>query len=114
MNAEIIKETVKGDGCSSWGIIHEEFVKYEREAWCFRRHEITFEGWKNATSPDTLRFFKSRGVTRAYTALGYMVVGDSVRRWGDGVKVLNRWHVVKVGTEFVPVDRGMDEVLASH
>lgn len=114
MAEEIKSEIVKGDGRSSWGVIHEEFAKYEKEGWCFRRHETSFEAWQKMTGDSELRFWKARGVYRGYTPLGYMVCGHSRRRWGDGVKVLDRWHVVKVGTAFTPVYRKLDEVLASH
>ena len=39
-------EKVKGNANSEYGIIHEEFVKYEKPNWCFRRHEITREQWE--------------------------------------------------------------------
>jgi hypothetical protein len=94
-----------------YSIIHEEYVERERESRCFRRHEITLEAWRNMTERNEMRFWKARGVRREYTELGYMVVGYSRRRWGDGVKVLDRWHVVKVGMEFVPVDCKLDEIL---
>ena len=104
-------EKVKGNGNSNWGIIHEEFVKYEKPNWCFRRHEITREQWEKMTSRDELRFWKARGVTRTYTEFGYGVVGHSRRRWGDGLKVLDRWHIVKVGTEYEPIDKDIDTLV---
>jgi hypothetical protein len=103
-------EKVKGNGNSEWGIIYEEFVKYEKPNWCFKRHEITREQWEKMTSRDELRFWKARGVTRNYTALGYGVIGHSLRRWGDNLKVLDRWNIVKVGTEYEPIDKSIDEV----
>lgn len=103
-------EKVKGNGNSEWGIIHEEFVKYEKPNWCFRRHEITREQWEKMTSRDELRFWKARGMTRNYTAFGYGVIGHSRRRWGDNLKVLDRWHIVKVGTEYEPIDKSIDKV----
>lgn len=105
-----MKKASGNDG-GAWAIIHEEFVKYEREAWCFRRHEIDLWTWRNMTDKDTLRMFKARGVTRTYTEFGYMVVGHSRRRWGDNMKVIDRWHVVKAGTEYAAVDGSIDELL---
>lgn len=110
--AEEIKTEINNGG--GYSIIHEEFAGRECDAKCFRRHEITLFQWQNMTSRDEIHFWRARGVSREYTDLGYMVVGYSRRRWGDGVKVLDRWHVVKVGTAFTPVYRKLDEVLASH
>ena len=104
-------EKVKGNANSEYGIIHEEYIKYEKPNWCFRRHEITREQWEQMTSRDDLRFWQARGVTRAYTSLGYGVIGHSRRRWGDKLKVLDRWHIVKVGTEYEPIYKDMDSLI---
>lgn len=104
-------EKIKGNGNSEWGIIHEEYVKYEKLKYCFKRHEITREQWEKMTSRDELRFWKARGVTRNYTVFGYGVIGHSRRRWGDELKVLDRWHIVKVGTEYEPINKDMDSLI---
>ncbi len=104
-------ERVKIDNGGGYGIIHEEFVERETAGRCFRRHEITLFQWRNMTEKSELHFWRARGVRREYTDLGYMVVGHSRRRWGDNVKVLDRFHVVKVGTEFEPIFKQMDEIL---
>ena len=98
---------------TGYGIIHEEFAKYEKDAWCFRRHEITPEQWRTMTGENELRFWKARGVSRAYTEFGFLVVGHSRRRWGDGLKVLDRWHVVKAGTEYTPVSVDIDKLISA-
>lgn len=104
-------ERTKIDNGGGYSIIHEEFAGRERESKCFKRHEITLDAWRNMTGTEELRFWRARGVSREYTDLGYMVVGYSRRRWGDNAKVLDRWHVVKVGTEFEPVSKRLDDVL---
>ena len=95
------------NGCG-YSVIHEEFMDREHETKCFRRHEVTLFQWQNMTSSDTLRFWRARGVSREYTELGHMVVGYS-RRWGDGLKVLDRWHVVRVGTAYEPISRRIED-----
>lgn len=102
-------ERTKIDNGGGYSIIHEEFAGRECEKRCFRRHEITLFAWQNMTAKDELHFWRARGVRREYTDLGYMVVAHSRRRWGDGLKVLDRWHVVKVGTEYAPVSRRIEE-----
>lgn len=104
-------EKVKGNGKSEYGIIHEEFVKYEKPKWCFKRHEISREKWEIMTSDSDIHFWKARGVTRNYTAFGYRVIGYSRRRWGDNLKILDRWHIVTVGTEYEPINKGIDSLI---
>ena len=106
MKKEVKK--VVGD-YTGYGVIHEEYAKYERENWCFRRHEISTDHWKKMTSSDELRFWKARGVTRAYTPVAYGVIGHSRRRWGDNLKVLDRFHIVKAGTEYTAVQGNVDD-----
>jgi len=103
-------ERTKIDNGGGYSIIHEKYIERERESKCFRRHEITLDAWRNMTGKDEIRFWRARGVSREYTDLGYMVVGYSRRRWGDGLKVLDRWHVVKTGTEYEPIERKLDNV----
>ena len=103
-------ERTKIDNGGGYSIIHEEFAGRESGKRCFRRHEITLFQWRNMTGKDELRFWRARGVSREYCFFGYMVFGHSRRRWGDDLKVLDRWHVVKVGTEFDPICRKIDEV----
>lgn len=103
-------ERTKIDNGGGYSIIHEEFAGRESENRCFRMQEITLSQWRNMTSDETLRFWRARGVSREYTAIGYMVVGYSRRRWGDGLKILDRWHVVKVGTAYKPICLKIDEV----
>lgn len=74
-------DCTKIDNGGGYSIIHEEFAGRECASKCFR-----------------------------YTALGYMVVGYSRRRWGDRLKVLDRWHVVKVGTEYEPKSGSLDKL----
>lgn len=97
------------NGCG-YSIIHEEFAGRECASRCFRRHEITLTAWQNMTGKEEIHFWRARGVSREYTALGYMVVGYSRRRWGDRLKVLDRWHVVKVGTEYEPKSGSLDKL----
>lgn len=103
-------ECTKIDNGGGYSIIHEEFAGRESVKRCFRRHEITLFQWRNMTGKDELHFWRARGVIREYTDLGYMVVGHSRRRWGDNLKVLDRWHVVKVGTAYEPICLKIDEV----
>ena len=107
---ETAKATIIGDD-TGYGVIHEEYVNREAERNCFRRHEITVECWRKMTGRDELRFWKARGICRTYTSIGFCVVGISRRRWGDNVKVLDRWHVVKAGTFYTPVERDMDDII---
>ena len=102
-------KTVKGDA-TGYGIIHAEYIGRESESRCFRRHEITLEHWKKMTSDDELRFWKARGITRGYTPIAYGVIGHSRRRWGDNAKILDRFSVVKSGTEYTAVNGSADDL----
>lgn len=111
MNANNTTEAVKGDA-TGYGIIHEEYVEREAESRCFKRHEISVEQWRKMTSPEEMRFWKARGVIRTYTQFGYMVIGHSRRRWGDNLKVLDRFHIAKKGTKYIAIDKDIDEMAA--
>ena len=106
VNAKVI-----GDA-SGYGVIHEEYVEREAASRCFKRHEISVKQWRKMTDAAELRWWKARGIIREYTAYGYMVVGHSRRRWGDNLKVLDRFHIVKAGKEYQPVQRDINSVAA--
>ena len=106
------KTKVKGDH-TGYGVIHEEYAGRVSENHCFRRHEITPEQWRKMTAPDELRFWKARGVQRTYTAIGYGVYSHSRRRWGDNLKVIDHFSVVKAGTEYTPVRIDIDEAASA-
>lgn len=109
MKTEKATQKVIGDN-TGYGVIHEEYVERETESRCFKRHEISIAQWCKMTAKDELRFWKARGIIRGYTNFGYMVVGHSRRRWGDNLKVLDRFYPVKSGQEFTPVDVDIDSI----
>ncbi len=102
-------QKIKGDE-SGYGIIHEKFVEREQPNRCFYRQEITKREWEQMTSPGDMRWWGARGQIYAHTELAHGIIGYSRRRWGDNLKIIDRWHVVKAGTKFEPIDKEIDEV----
>ena len=75
-------------------IIHEEYIGRVAEKNLVKRHIVTEDAYRTMTSDGWNRVFKAREY-REYTFLGYAPVRCVRRRWGDNVKVIDLWHIVK-------------------
>lgn len=75
-------------------IIHETYIGRVAKKNLIRRHVITEDTYWKMTSEDWKRLFKARE-WRWDTLLGYVPVRWTRRRWGDDVKVIDLWHIVK-------------------
>lgn len=78
-------------------IIHEEYIGRVAEKNIVKRHIVTEEAYRTMTSDGWKRVFKAREY-REYTLLGYVPVRWCRRRWGDGMKFIDLWHI----TEEIP------------
>ena len=102
---------MKVEGCrDGYGIIHEEYAERVNEKQCFRRHEIPEEHWRKMTSAEELKWWGATNIQKETTALGVGVVKHTRYRWGDNLKVIDRFKVVKAGTEYKEVDKKIEEV----
>ena len=72
--------------------------------------EITEEHWLKITSAEELKWWKATDIRWQTTALGVGVVKHTRYRWGDNLKVIDRFKVVKAGTEYKEVDKKIEEV----
>lgn len=75
-------------------IIHEEYINRVAEKNLIKRHIVTEDAYRTMTSDGWKRVFKAREY-REYTFLGYVPVRWTKRRWGDDVKFIDLWHIVK-------------------
>lgn len=75
-------------------IIHEMYREKVCEKNLVRRAIIERDQYERMVSEDARRFFKAR-VQKGYTYLGYVPVRWTRRRWGDGVKFIDTWTIMK-------------------
>lgn len=75
-------------------IIHEEYIGRVAEKNIVKRKVISQKEYECMTSQDWKSFFKARE-WRMDTYLGYVPVRWTRRRWGDDVKVIDLWYILK-------------------
>ena len=85
-------------------VVHEEYVNRVAKCNLVRREVISYAEWENMTREGEMRWWRCRGVQRSYFSCGYQVCGYSRRRWGDGLKVIDRWYEVPDAREVEEVD----------